>query len=237
MYLVTPNSNRFNLSVRRLRRACRDLLVFLVAFCMAMAAPVRAETGGWDFERIMLKQYDYIFYCDMEVFDNFMKYPGSVIPGPYVRIVITYQLTNSMNRFAEQQNYPPVKYEELWYRAGKCVGLHRYTTLILNPQYQGGLYFRGKEDSTVAEHTLDAADCTVRLIMDIYVQRSIMAGVMIPAGCFESMGSDLGQFNFFKLEEASGGRGENMTLRLETYPRMGNMERYFYYDDTGRQGH
>lgn len=231
---MNPNNSRSNLTAS-CRRVCRVLLIFVLAGCMALAAPVRAETGGYDFERIMLKQYDYIFYCDEEVIQNFMKYPGSTMPGPYVRIVVTYQVTNSMNRFADQQVYPPVKYEDIWYQSGKCVGLHRYAQLTLNRNYQGGIYFRGKEDNTIAENTLATANCAVRLLMDIYVQRSILAGVIIPATCFESIASDLGQFNFFKLEEATGGRGDNMTMRLESYPRVGGMERYFYYDDTGRQ--
>jgi hypothetical protein len=208
-------------------------IVLLAALLSFMTTPALAETGGSDFERIMLKQFDYIFYCDMETLDHYLSYKGSTMAGPYVRIVITYQVTNSMGRM-HQQATDPIKYEEIWYHAGKCVGLHRYQDIVLNPDYQGAIYFRGKDDTAVCDHTIDAVDCAVRLLMDIYVKRSILAGVIVPAACFEGVSSDLGQYNFFLLEEASGGKGENMSLHLEGYPR-GGTERYFYYDDTGRR--
>ncbi|HEY9778415.1 MAG TPA: hypothetical protein V6C81_31930 [Planktothrix sp.] len=237
MYLVTLNNTPSYPGRPAFYVACRNLLIFVLMSCMMLAAPVKAETGGWDYERIMVKQYDYVFYCDMEVVENFMSYKGSKMPGPYVRFMINYQRTNSMNRMADQSSLPaPVKYEEIWYHAGKCVGLHRFNQLYLNQNLQGGIYFRGVGDDTLVNHTLDMANCAIRLLMDIYAQRSIMAGVLVPLSCYEPLTSDFNQFNFFRMDQSSGGKGDNMTVRLEAYPRT-NTERYFYYDDTGRNGH
>jgi hypothetical protein len=214
--------------------AYRALALFCMALIIAMPA-ARAETGDPNFERLMLKQYDYIFFCDIEVLDKFLNVKGVGMAGPYVRVKVSYQLTNAMNRRQGMGPGNVIKYEDLWFRNGKCVGMHRYEDIYLNPNYQGGIYIRGAGDSTVYEHNMEATNTAVRLTMDIYVKRSILAGIMIPYTCYEQISSDLGQWNFFILEEAINGRGENMSLHLMTYPRNSSSERYFYYDDTGRQ--
>ena len=75
---------------------------------------------------------------------------------------------------------------------------------------------------------METADTAVRLLMEIYNKRSILAGVIVPAQCFEQIASNLGYFNFFLLTDSSGGKGDYMSMHLIAYPRT--EDRYFYYD-------
>lgn len=214
-----------------LKRFAFKCLSLLSALSLLTAMPTHAKDfGGADFERIISKQYDWIMYCDMDVLDNYMKYKGSQL-NPIVRFTVYYKFTGHSRRNVQQM--PTVKYEEIWYRDGKAIGLKRFNDI--NPGYlqQGCLYFRASGDESLCSQDRAMANCAVRLIMDIYVKRSIMAGVIVPEGCFDQFGSDIAYFNFFVLEEASGGKGENMSLHLLSYPR--GMDRYYYYDDTGRR--
>jgi len=88
-------------------------------------------------------------------------------------------------------------------------------------------------NNTLSDYDKEMANCCVRMIMDIYVKRSIMAGVLVPINCFDQFANDIAFYNFFLLEEASGGKGENLSLHLMSYPR--GKDKYYYYDDTGRR--
>jgi hypothetical protein len=189
--------------------------------------------GGSDFERMIGKQYDYVLCCDMEAMDNYLNYKGSNLAG-MVKYTVTYYPTPGSVR--RGQAVPtPIKFEELWYHAGKCYGEKRYNEIYPRPLAQGAIYFRSIGSSSICDHTLETANCGVRLLMEIYVKRSILGGVIVPIQCFENIGSCLGYYNFFVLSEATNGRGENMTLHLISYPRSFDMDRYYYYDDTGRR--
>jgi hypothetical protein len=151
--------------------------------------------------------------------------------SPVVKFTIGYQLTLHMQR--NKIPPPPLKYEELWYANGKCVGMKRYNDITPGGLQQGAIYFRSVGDESLADHGKEMANCCMRMIMDIYVKRSIMAGVLLPTGCFDQFGNDITFYQFFLLEEASGGKGENLSLHLMSYPR--GKDKYYYYDDTGRR--
>jgi hypothetical protein len=211
-------------------RINKAALSVVLAFVLVAVPTAFGQTAGYDFERILNKQYDWLLYCDMETVPNYMQYKGSPM-NPIVRFIVKYRVTNHFQRNAMPDN--PIKYEEIWYHDGKAVGLKRYTDFFPSTMQQGALYFRSLGDAQVTDYTREVANLAVRLTMDVYCKRSIMAAAIVPAGAFENVASYLQYYNFFTLEEASGGRGENMSLHMLSFPRT--KDRYFYYDDTGRR--
>jgi len=200
-------------------------LLLLVSLC---PQPADAEMAAPDFEKMMKRQYQWIFYCDMDVMPQYMNYKGSP-ESPIVRFVITFVRTNSFLSRNTPSN-TPIKYEELWYHDGQTLGMKRYGDIYPGPMEQGAIYFRAMHGTdSVCNYTKSVANAMVRLTMDTYMKRSIMAGAIVPIDCFDQISSDLGFFNFFLMEVATGGIGENMSLHLQSYPK--GKDKYFYYND------
>jgi len=204
--------------------------LLLALLCIVTAAPVRAEMAAPDQEKIIKRQFQWVFYVDMDALPQVMNYKGSTLT-PVVRFVVTYVRTNSfLGR--NYQAASPIKYEELWYCNGQALGQRRFGDVFPGPMEQGCIYFRAMHgDDSLCTYTKDVSDCMVRLVMDTYVKHSIMAGAFIPIGCFDQIASDLGLYNFFLMEVATGGMGENMSLHLQSYPK--GSDKYLYYNDTG----
>jgi hypothetical protein len=203
----------------------------VLSLSFAAPRPVYAEeSAGQAMERIYSKQYEWLLYCDLEPLPKYMIYKGSQM-SPVARFNVGYQLTLHMQR--NQTPPPPLRYEELWYANRKCVGMKRFNDIWPGPLQQGAIYFRCMGDNSLSNYDREMASCCIRMIMDIYAKRSIMAGVLVPINCFDQFASDITLYNFFLLEEASGGKGENLSLHLMSYPR--GKDKYYYYDDTGRR--
>lgn len=201
--------------------------VFLLS---AWCAPVIADRIVPFSDDWFNRQYDWVIYMGLSPMDNYLKYPGSTVT-PIMRIPIEYRYVP--NRFT-RKNAPleKLKYEELWYHDGKAVGCKRYSRLSLSSNEQGAIYI--KPNVKNGESIRELTNAVVRLVMDIYAQRTILASIIVPKEHFESFASALAQYNFFKLSVVyPGGPGNNMSIHLSSEP-MG-AERYFYYDDTGRR--
>jgi hypothetical protein len=176
------------------------------------------------------RQYDWTIYMSLSPLDKYLKYPGSAM-SPVMRIPIEYRYSPNRNF---RKNYPldRQKYEEIWYHDGKAVGLQRYAPLILSMEEQGALYIT--QNPKNGENIRELTNALVRLVMDLYARRTILATIVVPQEYFESFASALTQYNFFKLTVVyPGGPGNNMSIHLVSEPF--GTERYFYYDDSGRR--
>jgi hypothetical protein len=214
-------------------RALRLIFSFVTVLALAVAPVARAETAGPDAERILFRQYEWIFYCDMELIPKYMVYKGSPM-DPIIRFAVTYQPTRAFSRHSSDPPPPGIKYEEIWYHDGKAIGMKRYNDIFPGPMQQGAIYFRSPDEISLCDYPREMANCCVRLMLDTYAKRSIMAGAIIPLNAFDVFASYLQYYNFYPLDEATNGKGENMSLHMNTYPR--GREKYYYYDDTGRSG-
>ncbi len=162
--------------------------------------------------------------------DNYLKYPGSTM-SPIMRVPVEYRY--SPNR-TFRKNYPldRQKYEEIWYHDSKAVGLRRYNQLNLSQQEQGVVYIT--QNPKNAQNVPELTNALVRLVLDIYAKRTILATIVVPQELFEMFANTLAQYNFFKLTIVyPGGPGNNMSIHLVSEPF--GTERYFYYDDSGRR--
>jgi hypothetical protein len=215
-------------------RAQRFICSVLTAIALVCATPLaHAETGGYDFERVLFRQYEWVFYCDMDKVPKYMTYKGSPL-DPIIRFAVTFQYTRALSRRRDDPPPPPVKYEEIWYHDGKAIGMKRYNDFWPGPLQQGVIYFRSPEDVSLCDYPREMANACIRLMMDTYAKRSIMAGAVVPVNAFDVFSSYLQYYSFFPLNQAANGKGENMSLHVHSYPR--GREMYFYYDDTGRGG-
>ena len=199
---------------------------FSIVCCLPVAADrIIPFSDDW-FNR----QYDWTIYMSLSPMEKYLKYGGSAM-NPIMRVPIEYRY--SPNR-TFRKNYPldRQKYEEIWYHDGKAVGLKRYLPMNLSSEEQGAMYITPNPKN--GENVRELTNAMVRLVLDIYARRTILATIVVPQDYFENFASALTQYNFFKLTVVyPGGPGNNMSIHLVSEPQ--GIERYFYYDDSGRR--
>ncbi|HEY9732748.1 MAG TPA: hypothetical protein V6C89_12595 [Drouetiella sp.] len=220
------NSKLFRLSTLPVMRA-----FFASLICFALSAtPVIADRIVPFSDDWFNRQFDWVVYMSLSPMDNFLKYPGSTM-SPIMRVPVEYRY--SPNR-TFRKSYPleRQKYEEIWYHDGRAVGLRRYKELNLSQQEQGAVYITPNPRN--GQNVPELTNALVRLVLDIYAKRTILATIVVPQELFENFANALAQYNFFKLTIVyPGGPGNNMSIHLVSEPF--GTERYFYYDDSGRR--
>ncbi len=201
-------------------------IFFSIVCCIPVAADrIIPFSDDW-FNR----QYDWTIYLSLSPMDKYLKYLGSQM-NPVMRIPIEYRYSPNRN-FRKSYPLERQKYEEIWYHDGKAVGLKRYAHLMLSSDEQGALYIT--QNPKNGENIRELTNAMVRLVLDIYARRTILATIVVPQEYFENFASALTQYNFFKLTVVyPGGPGNNMSIHLVSEPQ--GTERYFYYDDSGRR--
>jgi hypothetical protein len=176
------------------------------------------------------RQYDWVIYVGLSPTEKFLKYPSSTMT-PLMRVPIEYRFCPNRS-FRKSYPLQRQKYEELWYAQGKAVGVKRYSALPLSQYEQGALYI--PYNTNIGTSIRELTNAMVRLVLDVYANRTILATIVVPKDYFENFADALTQYNFFKLTIVyPGGPGNNMSIHLVSNP-MGT-ERYFYYDDSGRR--
>jgi hypothetical protein len=176
------------------------------------------------------RQYDWIFYFNLDRNDRYLKYPGSSYPG-ITRVFIDYRLCPRPRN--KSMSLDRTKFQDLWYHDEQAVGCRRYNDIIMPNQEQGCLYI--PPDPLVQSSVKSLTNAVIRTVLELYARKAIITAICVPKDQFDAFVSALGQMNFFRLDVAvPGGPGENMTLHVVTNPK--GIERYFYYDDTGRRG-
>lgn len=212
-----------------MHRQCA-VVVLMLTMLLSWASPVTADKIEPFSDNWFNRQFDWVVSLKLDTMDRFLKYPSSTM-NPITRVAIDYRFTP--NRFSRKDRITDrQKYEELWYHDGKAVGCKRYQTLELSSSEQGCLYIR--PDPKVGDSIRELTNAIVRLVLDVYDKKSILASIIVPKDNFENFATALAQYHFFKLTMVyPGGPGNNMSIHVMSDPY--GMERYYYYDDTGRR--
>ena len=178
------------------------------------------------------RQYDWILYVNADTLKDFLKYPSSSM-NPITRLMVDLRFAPRPRVLKADLPLDRMKYEDLWFQKdGRPVGFKRYTNLLLLENEQGCIYV--KPDPLVGDNVVAFTNAVVRLVLEVYARKSILANIIVPKDQFEAFASALGLYHFFKMTIVyPGGPGNNMSVHLITDPQ--GIERYFYYDDTGRR--
>jgi hypothetical protein len=199
-------------------------LLFLVLLDSSMVA--HAESAGADAEKSMMQLYDWILFIDVDNLGNYLRYDQSRLT-PLTRMKVTYQETVARYtlRGVTADVPAPIKDEEFWYHLGQPVGLRRFNRIPVRSEMQGAFYFRSPKVNGIFDNTASVANCITRLLLEVDLEHSILAAVIVPDDSLEKVSSELGRFNFFPVTKDS--KSANLTIRLVSYP-LGD-EHDFYY--------
>jgi len=195
--------------------------------CAKISQPAQAETIAPDFEQLLSRQYDWVLDCKMDVFEKYLSYDGSLAKG-LTRFTITYRPAPGLVSKLPQT---PLKYEELWYQNGKCIGMKRMCSAPFRANEQGVAVFQNTA-SSIGEHSSEIANAAMRLLLDVNLCHAILANVMVPASTIDKVSGDLRTSNFVPLDQVVSNGDRHLSLRLLTVP-LGRSQSLFY--DRGLQ--
>ncbi len=195
------------------------VIAFFVAWCFSASPAVFSQGDRFAIDSKSNQQYNWIVFVDAGTLKNYMSYSGSKL-NPVDQFVVTYRQTASqfILRGVSAPVFAPVKYEEFWYHTGAAIGLRRYNELPVPKDLQGALYFRAAQEDKVLEHPLSAANLVTRLLLEIHLNNSIVAAVLVPDDAFDQVAGDLEHFNFLPVKQSVVGGSKSLSFRLESYP-------------------
>ncbi|HEY9678130.1 MAG TPA: hypothetical protein V6C76_08970 [Drouetiella sp.] len=218
------------LFVRKVTKKYFALLALLLPACFALSTSATAYEMVPFSDDWFNRQFDWVLQMNLNPMDKYLKYKGSQMT-PILRVPISLRFTPRLQQ-RKDYNYNRRQYEELWYHDGKAVGLKRYNQLNLGMDEQGAIWIQ--PDAKMGESMREVTNALVRLVLDVYACKTVLATIVVPKDYFELFASSLAQYNFFKLSVVyPGGPGNNMSIHLVSQPF--GTERYFYYDDSGRR--
>lgn len=216
-----------------LRLVSLSNISWLTIFCLLAlnfapyaVPPAGAEICSTDLEQMLFRQFDWVFSCQIEVLDQYLNYESSPAKG-LVKVQVAFEPSPQIAT-KNRQAVAPLKYEELWYQNGRCVGCKRFNNLPSIRNFQGAIYFRdsiGK--GTICDHTKEAANAAIRLIADAGIKQSIVQGVFVPWDSYNQFTTDLSRSNFLPIEQLLATGKPRVSLHLIEYPRRN--DQYFLH--------
>lgn len=159
----------------------------------------------------------WVIFMDVAVLDKYLDYPGSPFASP-TRIHVSYH-THSEELTSDKP------YEDLWFKNGRAIGMHRICQGLMPLKWDGIIYVR--PSSFIERCPADVADAAVRIVLDVYLLGAQLRGVCVPKQYFKLVGDQLPNYNFTKT--LTGGGDVKVMLRLLSDPP--EYESYFVYNN------
>jgi hypothetical protein len=188
-----------------------------------------AQNADSDFESTLAQRYDWIAYLDIETLPYYFRYQGSTL-NPIDRVRVTYQQTPApfLLRNLEVPPLQSIKYEDLWYHAGRAYGLSRLVKTPTQTNDQVVVFLRSPANTSSSSIQDAAVNCTMHLLAETSLNQSIVAAVAVPQSNFENISSKFEKFHFYPMSLPFTGRSGALSFQLISYPD--GQERDLYYD-------
>lgn len=162
----------------------------------------------------LLQAAPWIIYFEANIHRPYLVYPGSTMYNPLV-LSVTYR-----KRDENSQLEPIQRYEDLWYKNGKAIGLRRFSNLAV--RQDGVIYVKPSQhlrDNPNAPKAVGNA--IARVVLDVVTSTANGLGAnlrtaYVPKDIFEETISELSNLGFSKITTGSVGR--TLTIHLASYP-------------------
>lgn len=173
------------------------------AFCVALAY---ACAFAWEESNsAKAATADWTVTISTSVVNRCLQYPDSKL-YPLIRSSIYFQqgvLESSkeekeMERRGAEQDIavPETLYENQYSSHFRAVGLHRFQQLIIKPGTPGTIKITTSNSSLRHEEVNAAANATLRLILDLYLNKMSLRSVTVPREIFDLYVQELQRYGF-----------------------------------------
>ena len=195
---------------------------FAAIFLLMFSLPAETQSNLYD-NSSLDQRFDFVIEVQTQILQNYMNYTGSTL-YPITQLRVTYRETP---RSTGNQAGTTVQYEDLWYHNCQAIGCRRYNLFQIKPGEQGCIHFLTSSDTSGAGCSI--ANATIRLLLDIGLNNSALASVVVPAGAVNSVVSQFEQFNFHAYIPKPD-VGVKATMNLFVCSEPVGVKQYLYYN-------
>ncbi len=168
------------------------------------------------------RTYDFIISINTEKDPSLFEYPGSLI-GPVVRTSVSYVKPN-------QDEVPPVRYEDLWYHNWQALGLRRYNTLDLGNSAQVAVEIKHREEAGSSAQNAAAANAALRIVLDVFARKNSVACIIVPDADIQEIGTCMATAGFTMGPEPPPEQPVSCILMIPIITKSGQFRQILYYD-------
>jgi hypothetical protein len=195
---------------------------FAASFLLMFSLPAETQSNLYD-KSSLDQRFDFVIEVQTQILQNYMNYTGSTL-YPITQLRVTYRETP---RSTGSQAGTTVQYEDLWYHNCQAIGCRRYNLFQIKPGEQGCIHFLTSSDTSGAGCSI--ANATTRLFLDIGLNNSALASVVVPVDAVNSVISQFEQFNFHAFVPKPDA-GVKATLNLFVCSEPVGVKKYLYYN-------
>lgn len=206
----------------------RFLLGLLAAFSCAffvLAQPIAAGTADW------------VVTIETRVVDKCLAYPNSKL-SPLIRASVNFEQA-LLEQAAEDKELarkgaepevavPPTLYENQYFSHFRAVGLRRFKQLIIKPGSTGTIKIISSNSAFRQEEANAAASATVRLYLDLYLNKMPLRSVIVSKDVFEMFVQELQRYGFRSFNIVPG-QMTNAVVMLSIRSEPAGKQQYMSY--------
>lgn len=148
---------------------------------------------------------DWTVTINTSVVSHCLEYPNSKLK-PLIRSAIHFQQEllepskedKEMLKLGAEPDIaiPPTLYENHYSSHFRAVGLHRFKQLMLKPATPGKIRITVSNSPLKQEEVNAAANATLRLILDLYLNKMFLRSVVVPRDIFDMYVQELQRYGF-----------------------------------------
>jgi hypothetical protein len=193
-------------------------------FLLVLSLPGETQSNNSIYNNSTMDQrFDFVIEVQTQILQNYMNYTGSTL-YPITQLRVTYRETP---RSSSSQAGTTVQYEDLWYHNCQAIGCRRYNVFQIKPGEQGCIHFLTSSDTAGAGCAI--ANATTRLLLDIGLNSSALAAVIVPTDAVNSVIQQFEQFNFHPFVPTPD-KGVKATISLFICSEPVGIKKYLYYN-------
>ena len=198
--------------------------VFLAGACLTMATAF----CGLHFLSAKAATADWAVTINTSVVDKCLEYPDSKFK-PLIRSAIHFQ-QDLLEQTKEDKEViklgaepdiaiPDTLYENQYSSHFRAVGMHRFKRLMLKPGSPGRIRIATSNSSFKQEEVNAAANATLRLCLDLYLNKMFLRNVSVPRELYELYVQELQRYGFRPITVVPGQTvSALMTLSVRSEP-------------------
>ncbi|MBX9695426.1 MAG: hypothetical protein K2Z81_23780 [Cyanobacteria bacterium] len=164
--------------------------------------------------------FDYVLEIETKKDPSQFEYPGSLI-GPIVRTSVSYVKPDN-------DEFAPVRYEDLWYHEWQALGCRRYHELDLGTSAQIAIEIKHQPESSQPQNAA-AANAALRVMLDVFAGRNSVACLIVPDDDMKSIGLYMEKAGFRMGNEPPPEQPIACSLLIPVQSKSGQNRQVLYY--------
>lgn len=185
----------------RARQILRSIAALLIVFATAN-------------QNAFGRNADWVVTIKTKEIEHCLNYPDSKI-SPVVKATVSFEQglleADKTDREIERRGVkpdiavPPTVYEDIFFSHFRALGMHRYKKMSVKAGTPGTIKVMSAQSPLRQEEASAAANTTLRVFLDLYVQRAALRSVTVSRDIFDLYVQELQRYGFRIANVVPGG--------------------------------